>query len=203
VYPRHGTQLIHTYNPNLQRLSPVLSLLGLILVRALSPDPLLILSSRSQSLERLVDRTLLLGFVPVACVKVGGCVFEQPFSPDVGDGTDELNGKRKRIVVLRIAFLYLRYPLSTQTHYTQPILEMCPDQSIDADEQSEGRKISVERSTYTRHDAYLVVLDRRVRALLTRPVCNLHEETARQSLSNVHPVVLVLPSCRAQVQVEL
>lgn len=90
-------QLFHRYNATPQRLSPVLSLLRLILIRTLSPDPLLVLSSRPQSLERLVDRTLLLGFIPVACVKVGWCVFEQPFSPDVGNGTDELDDEAERV----------------------------------------------------------------------------------------------------------
>lgn len=74
-----------------RHLSPILSLLRLIFIRTLRPEPLLVLSSRSQPLQCLVNRALLLGFVPVACIEVGRGVFKQPFSPDVGDRPDELD----------------------------------------------------------------------------------------------------------------
>ncbi len=49
---------------------------------------------------------------------------------------------------------------------------------------------------------YLIVLDRRIGILLAFLVRDLHEEAASKSLSNVDPVVLVLPSGGAEGEVE-
>ena len=65
--------------------------------------------------------------------------------------------------------------------------------------EKEGRSDAARNETRT----HLVVLDRQVVPLLTLLVSNLHEESRRQSLSDVEVVALVLERCRNEVEIVL
>lgn len=129
--------LLHQYNktpfPTIsttqyRRLPTILSLLGPISIHTFSPQPLLILASIPQSLESLVYRALLFRFVPVTCVKVCGCVLEQPFAANVRYCSDELDEETVRQAFERAhAGNNLRYRSSRRIHCIPPTPERYPD----------------------------------------------------------------------------